>query len=197
MRQQRQRRVRTFLNPLNGPLQNQPKISLMISLEIVPIGLASMKKEMCVSWRKCLRLGEWQSCDRVSRCLREFFNKAHYWRRFPQICTAQEIDGIKDFPIMSYQLSKKFLSLLSRWSLALKLTRKRFFLSVEQFIVKTQFEISKYLLSISMSSNICGAVLEDLFNLSPKLWRFEGKKEKESMVICEVLYILSTRPTNM
>ena len=56
MRQQRQRRVRTFLNPLNGPLQNQPKISLMISLEIVPFGL-----EMCVSWRKCLRLGEWQS----------------------------------------------------------------------------------------------------------------------------------------
>ena len=118
----------------------------MISLEIVPFGLAFVKEEMCVSWRKCLRLGEWQSwnaelelaewskmgtcarkSDRVSRCLREFFNKAHYWRRFPQICTAQEIDGIKDFPIMSYQLSKKFLSLLSRWSLALKLTRKRFF----------------------------------------------------------------------
>ena len=162
MRQQRQRRVRTFLNPLNGPLQNQPKISLMISLEIVPFGL-----EMCVSWRKCLRLGEWQSwnaelelaewskmgtcarkSDRVSRCLREFFNKTHYWRRFPQICTAQEIDGIKDFPIMSYQLPKKFLSLLSRWSPALKKTREQFYLSVEQIIVKTQCEISKYLLQL-------------------------------------------------
>ena len=168
MRQQRQRRVRTFLNPLNGPLQNQPKISLMISLEIVPFGL-----EMCVSWRKCLRLGEWQSwnaelelaewskmgtcarkSDRVSRCLREFFNKTHYWRRFPQICTAQEIDGIKDFPIMSYQLPKKFLSLLSRWSLALKKTRKRF---VVRWAINCENAIwnIQIFASISMSSNIC------------------------------------------
>ena len=75
-----------------------------------------------------------------------------------------------------------------------KKDQKTIFFSVEQFIVKTQFEISKYLLSIFMSSNICGAVLEDLLNLSPKLWRFEGKKLKESMVICEVLHILSPRP---
>ena len=38
------------------------------------------------------------------------------------------------------------------------------------------------------------AVLEDLFNSSPKLLRSEGKRHIESMVRCAVLCILSTRP---
>ena len=60
-----------------------------------------------------------------------------------------------------------------------KKDKKTIFLSVEQFIAKTQFEKSKYLLSIFMSSNISvWAVMEDLFNSSPKhLWS-EGKRKK-------------------
>ena len=60
-----------------------------------------------------------------------------------------------------------------------KKDQKTIFLSAEQFIVKTQFEISKYLLWIFMSSNICRS---RLFNSSPKLWRSKGEKEKKAVI---------------
>ena len=51
-----------------------------------------------------------------------------------------------------------------------KKDQKTIFLSVELLIVKAQFEKSKYLLSIFMSSNISvWAVMEDLFNSSPNI----------------------------
>ena len=46
--------------------------------------------------------------------------------------------------------------------------QKTIFLSVEQFIVKTQFEISKYLISILMSSSICGGRFGRSVQLVPK-----------------------------
>ena len=61
-----------------------------------------------------------------------------------------------------------------------KKDQKTIFLSMEQFIVKTQFEISKYLLSILMSSNIYGAVLEDLFNLSQNFGGLREKSKKKA-----------------
>ena len=72
--------------------------------------------------------------------------------------------------------TKSEAAMLSKMKSRPKKDQKTIFFSVEQFIVKTQFEIPKYLLSIFMSSNICRAILEDLFNSSPKVWRSEGEK---------------------
>ena len=61
-----------------------------------------------------------------------------------------------------------------------KKDQKTIFFSVEQFIVKTQFEISKYLLSIFMSSNICGGRFGRSVQLVPKtleVWREKVKRK--------------------
>ena len=71
---------------------------------------------------------------------------------------------------------KNFLT--CRWSPALKKTRKRFFLSVELFIVITQFEISKCLLSIFMRSNICGGRFGRNVQLVPKTLEVWSEKVK-------------------
>ena len=63
-----------------------------------------------------------------------------------------------------------------------KRDQKTFFLSVEQFIVKTQFEISKYLLQSLWAQIFAGAILEELFNSSPKLWRSEGESKKKALL---------------
>ena len=65
-----------------------------------------------------------------------------------------------------------------------KKDQKTIFLSVEQFIVKTQFEISKYLLSICSSSNICGGRFGRFVQLVPKtleVWREKVKRKHRYM----------------
>ena len=57
--------------------------------------------------------------------------------------------------------------------------QKMIFLSVEQFIVKMQFEISKYLISILMSSNICGGRFGRSVQLVPKTLEVWGEKSKK------------------
>jgi len=60
-----------------------------------------------------------------------------------------------------------------------KKEQKTIFLSVEQFIVKTQFEISKYFLSIFMSSNICGGRFGRSVQLVPKTLEVLREKVKQ------------------
>ena len=60
-----------------------------------------------------------------------------------------------------------------------KKDQKTIFLSVEQFMVKTQFEISKYLLSIFMSSNICGGRFGRSVQLVPKTLEVLREKVKQ------------------
>ena len=60
-----------------------------------------------------------------------------------------------------------------------KKDQKTIFFSVEQFIVKTQFEISKYLLSIFMSSNICGGRFGRSVQLVPKTLEVLREKVKQ------------------
>ena len=68
--------------------------------------------------------------------------------------------------------------LLCRWSPALKKTRKRFFLSVEQFIVKTQFWSIQIFASIFISSNICGGRFGRNVQLVPKTLEVWSEKVK-------------------
>ena len=150
----------------------------MISLEIVPFGL-----ENCVSLRKCLRLGEWQSWNAEFEFEWSSFEMSAWIFQQSTLLAEIPTDLHRTRNWWNQRFSYHVISTFQKVFVAPqqmkshpKKDQKTSFLSVEQFIVKTQFEISKYLLSILMSSNICGAVLEDLFNSSPKLWRSEGKK---------------------
>ena len=60
------------------------------------------------------------------------------------------------------------------------------------FFVKRDFQIQLYAVNLCYFQISAWAVLEDMFNSFPKLWRSEGKKYKESMVRCAILCILST-----
>ena len=60
--------------------------------------------------------------------------------------------------------------------------QKTIFLSVEQFIVKTQFEKSKYLLSIFVSSNIYMGCFGKSVQLIPKtseVWREKAQRKHD------------------
>ena len=70
-----------------------------------------------------------------------------------------------------------------------KKDQKTIFLSVEQFIVKTQFEIYKYLLSIFVSSNICVGCLGTSVQLVPQTW--EVWREKVQTAWLDVQFCLS------
>ena len=59
-----------------------------------------------------------------------------------------------------------------------KKDQKTIFFSVEQLIVKTQFEISKYLFSIFMSSNTCVGHFRKSVQLVPKTLEVWGEKVK-------------------
>ena len=150
----------------------------MISLEIVPFGLAFMKEE-----RKCLWMGEWQSWNAEFEFEWSIFEMSAWIFQQSTLLAEIPTDLHRTRNWWNKRFSHHVISTFQKVFVAPqqmkshpKKDQKTSFLSVEQFIVKTQFEISKYLLSILMSSNICGAVLEDLFNSSPKLWRFEGEK---------------------
>ena len=154
----------------------------MISLEIVPFGLAIVKEKMCVSWRKCLRLEEswnaelWSSFEmsawifQQSTLLAEIPTDLHRTRNWWN----------KRFSYHVISTSQKVFVAPQQIKSCLKKDQKTIFLSVEQFIVKTQFEISKYLLQFLWAQIFAGAVLEELFNSSPKLWRSEGKNKKKA-----------------
>ena len=78
--------------------------------------------------------------------------------------------------------------------------QKTIFFSDELFIVKTQFEISKYLLSIFMSSNVEVGFFRRSVQLVPKTSEAENRKKEKvnkSMLIFVVLCALSSSPTNM
>ena len=155
----------------------------MISLEIVPFGLASMKEEICVSWRKCLRLGEWQSWNAEFEFEWSSFEMSAWI--FQQSTLLAEIPTdlhrtrnwwIKRFSYHVISTFQKVFVAPQQMKSRPKKDQKTIFLSAEQIIVKTQFEIPKCLLQFLWAPIFAGAVLEELFNSSPKLWRSEGKK---------------------
>jgi len=69
-----------------------------------------------------------------------------------------------------------------------KKDQKAIFLSVEQFMVKTQFEISKYLPQYLWAQIFAGAVLEELFNSSPNFGGLRGKVKRKHHYMWSFVY---------
>ena len=155
----------------------------MISLEIVPFGLAFVKVEMCVSWRKCLRLGVWQSWNAEFEFEWSSFEMSAWIFQQSTLLAEIPTDLHRTRNWWNKRFSHHVISTFQKVFVAPqqmksrpKKDQKTIFLSVEQFIVKMQFEIPKCLLQFLWAPIFAGAVLEELFNSSPKLCWSEGKK---------------------